>query len=541
MDEIKTVAIPIKKEIKAEEDHDSFKEQFTMHIEQFSTAPFLFIGSGMSRRYLGIETWSELLKKICDDLHIGPSYNFYYSKANHDLPLTAKLIGDDLIDIWWKDDRFKESRNKYSDQVKTKYCPLKFEISEYLNNFFTIGNDQYFEELQLFKKINVDGIITTNWDVLLEDLFSHFTTHIGQESLLFSEYISVGEIYKIHGSINDPTSLILTSDDYSNFNEKYPYLAAKLLTIFVEQPVVFLGYSLQDSNIQEILKSIITCLSEDNITKLQDRLIFCNYDPDCHVPVFTESTLMISGTVLPIKLINLSSFKGFFEVLANNKKRLPIKILRNMQDMVFEFVKSSKSTKKIYVSDDLDELQDSKNVEFVYGVGIQDKLSEIGYKAIKLIDLYSDIISDEGYVADKVSRNILPNINARYIPYFKYLRNSGYLNEKGEIPESNDIIEFSPSFISIINSIDETSFQPSGSYLKKKNDINNKYKSFSDLVQKENFLHILVYTPCLEINKIDLDNLLEFLIENWIAKNHKNTNLRKLICLYDYLKYGLGK
>lgn len=86
--------------------------------------------------------------------------------------------------------------------------------------------------------------------------------------MIFSSTYSVGEIYKIHGSYREPKSLVLTEDDYDNFSKKYPYLAAKLITIFIEHPVVFLGYSISDSNIQEILQSIVACLDNLNSATL---------------------------------------------------------------------------------------------------------------------------------------------------------------------------------------------------------------------------------------------------------------------------------
>lgn len=95
--------------------------------------------------------------------------------------------------------------------------------------------------------------------------------------MIFSSTYSVGEIYKIHGSFEKPQSMILTEQDYEGFDKKNPYLAAKLITIFIEHPIVFLGYSISDTNIQEILQSIVNCLDNDNIEKLQNNLIFVEW------------------------------------------------------------------------------------------------------------------------------------------------------------------------------------------------------------------------------------------------------------------------
>lgn len=130
------------------------------------------------------------------------------------------------------------------------------------------------EELDLCKKIVIDGIITTNYDNLLEKIFSDFKTYIGKEELFFSSPQGVGEIYKIHGCQSKPNSLILTHEDYISFEKRNPYLAAKLLTIFTEHPIIFIGYSLTDENILKILNSIAQCLTNDNLQKLKNRLIF---------------------------------------------------------------------------------------------------------------------------------------------------------------------------------------------------------------------------------------------------------------------------
>ncbi|HFM5027939.1 TPA: SIR2 family protein, partial [Escherichia coli] len=117
----------------------------------------------------------------------------------------------------------------------------------------------------LFAKANIDGIITTNWDVFLETLFPKFTTFIGQDGLITGRSHGIAEIYKIHGCCTEPNSLILTSSDYDKYRKKNPYLSSKLLTMFIERPVIFLGYSLTDEHIAEILEDIVSCFPDASL------------------------------------------------------------------------------------------------------------------------------------------------------------------------------------------------------------------------------------------------------------------------------------
>ena len=46
------------------------------------------------------------------------------------------------------------------------------------------------------------------------------------------------------------------------------------MTIFLEYPIIFMGYSINDPNILNIIHSIVNCLNEEQLNKLHDRFIF---------------------------------------------------------------------------------------------------------------------------------------------------------------------------------------------------------------------------------------------------------------------------
>ena len=80
--------------------------------------------------------------------------------------------------------------------------------------------------------------------------------------MLFNTVQAIGEIYKIHGSVTDPRGRwCLPRGDYDEYWKKNPYLIAKILTLLVEHPVIFLGYSVSDPHIRQLLANLVSCLT----------------------------------------------------------------------------------------------------------------------------------------------------------------------------------------------------------------------------------------------------------------------------------------
>lgn len=517
-----------------------FESEFESHLKKFNTAPYLFIGSGFSSRYINNKGWADLLANVCNELELKSSFHYYKSKSSNDLTSVATLMAEDLFENWWKDDKFQESRNNFEQHVHNTESSLKYEICKYLSKNEMLINPDLESEYRLLKKINVEGIITTNWDLLLEKTFPEFNVFIGQDKLIFNNSIDVGETYKIHGCVSKPNSLIVTSKDYEEFHEKNPYLAAKLLTIFMEHPIIFLGYNIGDANVHSILSSIIKILDKKTIDKLKDRLIFCERDMTVTETLINDGNYLINELNLPIKRIKYSSLNDLYKVLANNNRKLPIKILRHMKHMVFDFVKSSKSRSKVYLADDsnLHDL-DLEKVQFVYGFGIKESLSLLGVKGVNSRDLLLDVINNNLAIDPNALLSVIPNLQGKYFPYFKYLRLANLLDENGDIPANDETKELSPAFIESANQIEIENFYPTISYQSKKKYINDKYNSINELTIGESDDHATLFIPLLDLQKIDPEHLLNYLQSKNLKIEDLKTPVRKLICLYDFLKYKL--
>ena len=81
------------------------KEEIFKHISKFDTTPFLFVGSGLTRRYLGLESWYGLLNKFASQVNDNDFAFEIYTDMAEDLGYTqgqyqkiAELIEKDIYE-----------------------------------------------------------------------------------------------------------------------------------------------------------------------------------------------------------------------------------------------------------------------------------------------------------------------------------------------------------------------------------------------------------------------------------------------------------
>lgn len=515
------------------------KDELHAHLSQFVTAPFLFVGSGLSRRYVNSDTWAGLLERFATQM--GKPYARYHSAAGGDYPAIATALAQDFHDHWWDDPRYEGSRTAHPNPQKIS-SPLKIEISAYVSGL--LGNlpdkGPLREEIELLKKAVVQGVITTNYDPMLEDFFD-LAVFTGQEELLFSDPLGVGEIYKIHGSYENPESLVLTSEDYDVFKERNTYLAAKLLTLFVEHPIIFLGYSLTDSNVQDILLSISKILTKENISKLQDRLIFVQWDPIATSPAMVQSVIPVGGLSIPIWQITVSDFREIFQALSQLKERIPLRLLRRIKDQITELVRTSDPKNKTYVTD-LDDSVNTADVDVVVGVGLEKRLElhAQGIVGLNRHDLLRDIVEprlDPGNseAMELVVMRVLPKHLAgrTNTPIFKYLRACGYLGDDGT--SMDDTL---PAAVKARVNLGASFFKPGSSFKRRANELAKSIKDFQDFLTKSSMYEISLALSVMKHDDIDLP-LLQIRLKHELASISDSTmptELARAICIYDLVE-----
>ncbi|MEX3930022.1 SIR2 family protein [Paraburkholderia sp. BR10936] len=513
----------------------SLTDQIEAHLKKFASPPYLFVGSGIARRYLGLEDWQGLLEKQCE-LH-DLDYGFLSSSANGDLPALASAMAKEFHPKWWKEKKYKDSRDQFSKQAGNDESALKFEIAKYITSAGMVTADAaLLSELELFRQVVVDGIVTTNWDGLLEALFPDYKVYVGQEELLFAQIQGIGEIYKIHGSYDDPNSLVLTSSDYNEFHRRNPYLASKLLTFFVENPIVFLGYSLTDKNILDIIHSVIGCLSPGNVKKLADRLIFVQWDRDSTEDRFERTILSSDGRSLPVFQVTTFDMANVLAALTKIKRKIPAKILRILKQQVFDLVHTTTPSERVYVKD-IDDSTDVSAIEVAIGVGIQERLRDKGYTAISRPDIVRDVLFNDGsYRADLIVRDTLPELLKKtpYVPVFKYLQAAQGTPKWDASQIGPRVSKASKKIIS--------DFRPTSVGRSTADAIAAYSKDFASYAKQSDSETVVNYAGLLPEKALKPQQLHEFLTQNISLMNSSKTNVatnfHKLVCMYDMLKFG---
>jgi hypothetical protein len=247
-------------------------------LNSTGTRPVLFAGCGISRRYLGAPSWMELLRNVARMADMtDEAFNFLSQKAANDPGTIGSLLVDPIHEWAWAKGK-NTFPPEYFQAGLDKSIFLKHLASEHLKTFNKFADDGESKiELDLLKRCSPHAIITTNFDTVLENIFDDFEVVLGERIIPMSMSI-VGELYKIHGSVADPTTLVLTHEDYERFGRKRKYISSKMMTYFAEYPVIIIGYGLGDSNINSIIADLGEAMREKG--GLLDNVYYVEWVPD---------------------------------------------------------------------------------------------------------------------------------------------------------------------------------------------------------------------------------------------------------------------
>lgn len=260
--------------------------------------PIVFIGSGISKRYLkNFPNWSDLLKEYWEK--INEPQNFYThmrsirtkkelrgkSDAEKDFQTNSQTAGyiQEKFDNLFYEEKLKVEGLDIRTAYETSVSPFKFDIA---NRFKTYEvKSEYQDELQSFKEFisKAKVIVTTNYDPFIENLLEEYSSKpsifIGQKGF-FDPSNDWGELFKIHGDVNDPESIVITDEDYKKYDSNSILISAKILVNMIESPIVFLGYSLSDRNVRKLLSDFASQLPSEDVRKTTNRIVIVDYDPD---------------------------------------------------------------------------------------------------------------------------------------------------------------------------------------------------------------------------------------------------------------------
>ena len=338
-------------------------------ISGYRNHPVLFLGAGISLRYLkNSYTWDGLLRHISSELKGNSEYYLDVKSSSevdgqYDFLKIASILENEFNETLLADrnGKFKEINDAFYEYMDKgiNYSRFKIFISNLLKSVDI--RDEMESEISELKKTrkNIASIITTNYDRFVEEIFE-FKPLIGNGILLSNPY---GSVYKIHGCVSDPLKIIITVNDYKKFDDKYELIRAQLLSIFIHNPIIFMGYGIGDDNIKSLLKTIFTYVepNSEDANRIRDNFLLVEYEPDSNSIEICEHDIDLEGfSTIRINKIRTNNFKEIYTALSDLVLPISAMDIRKVQNVVKEIYAGGSI--KVNITEDLDSLDNSDKI-----------------------------------------------------------------------------------------------------------------------------------------------------------------------------------
>lgn len=144
--------------------------------------------------------------------------------------------------------------------VEEVCCGSRNSLIELLQKQFQFTPAKMDDHQALAKIPHFHNIFTTNYDTLLEHSYTDDICQVIKKDAdcAYLDDKKPVRVFKIHGDFTNQDFVVITSSDYDNFykNRPNPQMWDIVKNDFLTKHILFIGYSLADDNILDIIKNI---------------------------------------------------------------------------------------------------------------------------------------------------------------------------------------------------------------------------------------------------------------------------------------------
>lgn len=513
--------------------------------------PVIFIGSGMSKRFLAnYPTWTELLEVYWDKIDQDIQFYNYLLKLRKD---HEPYVPEDELEHKINTEAAEFIENHYNDMFnegkipiegltprrvyEESISPFKYSICQQFSKY-TLREDVDLEEYEAFKLFLKKSkiIITTNYDPFIENILREegvtLRKYIGSRGF-FDDTEGWSELYKIHGDVSEPNSIVITQKDYEEYDKNSILISAKILSNLIVAPIIFLGYSLTDRNIRKLLQDFSSQFPKEDDRKSAQRIILIarakgkRKAKEVHSSDFGVSYVKVET----------DNYESIFTTIGEIDEGLsPSEILRYkslIKNLIIQEGGSGNLNNILVSPSDLDtlesDLKSGKNLVVALGN------ERLVYTNIKEDSYIEEYFSEVSSISPKLAIDFIADtMPSQRIPFCKYL--------------SADLSSLSSRHRNRVNARIAAHGKLEGVLSKVSLDQETSRESFSRVrdIEERGFSQTKeVGVIVKNIKSINIDDVGLYIknkaIQMFISPSclpTLKTEIRKLFCAYDLLKYG---
>jgi hypothetical protein len=202
-----------------------------------------FVGAGISKKTIPgqFPSWSELVAELCEE-------------ANR-LRVISSIEKKEVTNL------IKQGKLTIAAEIVKSVLPADALVAVFDKRFVTGNLNSVDLRTQiLILKIASRIVLTTNYDTLLEDAFARHFRFAGnvvtyrdpysvQNTIQSFDESGPPLVFKIHGTIRDRSSIVLSERDYRSLMFDHEANKTVISTIFMSNVLLFLGFSMNDREV----------------------------------------------------------------------------------------------------------------------------------------------------------------------------------------------------------------------------------------------------------------------------------------------------